>query len=270
MSVSMSEERHQGELPEAQASSFKMALGVTGIVVGLGLLFCGGVAGYVAFTGPPLQTSEKVAPANPDHSDTQSAAPATVEIDLPHGFELINSQASPPLLIVIFGRQTDASAKLLIGKIGLLSVPGGVSLEKVREMMLQKLQMASEQGRTFRPLPDSIDTQRELTVLGQRAPIEITHGTLGSSAIRVAKVSGLFRTKLARIGVVYIIPEDEFDEESVVQMFKSIKPAAGDSFPAAGVTEIHSPADSSDGPGAQPSKTKPEDEAKPESGLPLP
>lgn len=268
--MSMSEERHQGELPEAQASSFKMALGVTGIVVGLGLLFCGGVAGYVAFTGPPLQTSEKVAPANPDHSDTQSAAPATVEIDLPPGFERIRSQASPPLTIVIFGRQTDESAKLLIGKVGLLSIPGSATLENVREMMLQKLQMASEQGRTFRPLPDSIETQRELTVLGQRAPIEITHGILGPSGIRVAKASGLFRTRMARIAVVYIIPEDEFDEESVVQMFKSIKPAIGDSFPAAGVTEIHSPADSSDGPGDKPAKTKPEEEAKPENGLPSP
>ena len=47
----------------------------------------------------------------------------------------------------------------------------------------------------------------------------------------VAKVMGIFRTQKALVGLVLTIPEDEYDEDAVVKMIESIRPAPGDSAP---------------------------------------
>src|SRR5262245_50112149 len=101
-------------------------------------------------------------------------------------------------------------------------------------MMLLKLVMAGDVNRMFHRMADSVDTKCELTVLGQQVSFDITQGTLESGAKRVTRVVGCFTTQKSHIAVVYTIPEDEYDEESVVRMFESIRPAPGDSLPEAG------------------------------------
>jgi hypothetical protein len=89
----MSEERFPGDLLESQASSTKVALGVAGIVLGLGLLVCGGVAGYVALTTADSTSSTHstpAAPSDPPTGDRESlwqVARSIVAIDIPVGLE---------------------------------------------------------------------------------------------------------------------------------------------------------------------------------------
>ncbi|MGE5194357.1 MAG: hypothetical protein ACM3U2_17860 [Deltaproteobacteria bacterium] len=192
-------------------------------------------------------------------------------IDLPPGFERVSNRGPlpatevfSPMKRVTFRRKSDEGAELIMGRVDLSSIPADVSPEKLRGMMLLKLEMAGEFSRTFQRDADSVHTIRELTVLGQRASVEITDGTLSPGAIRVAKVAGCFSAPKARFGVVYIIPEDEYDEEAVVRMFESIQLPSGDSIPEASVSESPSRADTSGGRADKPARAEPADDNEPQ------
>jgi hypothetical protein len=269
----MSEERMLRELPEVRTSSSKVVLGVMGVVIGLGLLFCGGVGAYVAWTGPSDESVEVPNPQMLAHFDDDATAPTILAIDLPPGFERVSNrgplpvtEALSPMKSVIFRRKTDEGAELAMGRVDLLSIPAGINPEKVRGMMLKKLELAGDVSRTFQRVADSIDTKRELTVLGQRASVEITNGTLDISAKRVAKVAGCFSTEKARFAVLYIIPLDEYDEDAILRMFESIQPPSGDSTPEASDSEGHSSADASGGSADEPARAEPADDDKSETG----
>jgi hypothetical protein len=266
----MSEERNQGGLPEARTSSFKVALGVAAVAMGVGLLFCGGVGAYVAWKGPAGESAEVPVPQMPDLFEKQTPAPAIVTIDLPPGFERVSNQGPEaateqfsPMKSVTFRRTADDGAELMMGRVDLSSIPADISPEKLRGMMLLKLVMAGEINRMFHRTADSVDTKRELTVLGQQVSVDITKGTVESGAKRVTRVVGCFSTQKARIAVIYTIPEDEYDEEGVVRMFESIQPAAGDSVPEA----ASPPPDDTSGDSAdKPAGADPADDDQPESG----
>jgi hypothetical protein len=263
--VSMSEERHPGEFPEAHESSFKTGLRVTAIVVGLGLLVLGGVAAYVAWTDPSGVFAKLLAPSALDHPKIKTPEPIILSIDLPPGFERTVMDRTPPMLLVAFGRKSDAGAELILGRVELSKVPAGSSLETQRIKMLQNLEREIEDDMTFRRVADSIATARELTVLGQRSSIEIIHGTRGRGAKRYAKVAGVFSTEQARIAVVFIIPEEEYDEEAVVRMFESIRPLPGDSVPKADVSESSVHEEASSGSANEPARAEAADDDKPDS-----
>ena len=232
----MSEERKLGDLPEARASSFKVALLVAGAVIGLGLLLCGGVAAYVAGTGSSAEPAAAPLPPTPLHSESYTDPATIAAIDLPPDFEqkpLPTGDALSPLKSVLFGPKTDGGAELVIARVDLSSAPAQLTPEQLRGMALKRLEMTGKLGKSFHRAADSVDTERELSVLGRQTSIEITDGRLGPGGKPVMKVTGWFSTQQAHIGVIFMIPRDEYDEEAVVKMLESIQPRAGDSIPEA-------------------------------------
>jgi hypothetical protein len=226
----MNEERRLGELPEVRASSFKVALIVTGTIIGLSVLVCGGVAAYVAGTGPSEESAEVPAPPTPLQSESPLDPATIATIDLPPDFAqtpIATRDPLSPMKSIRFSRKTDGGAELLMARVDLSSLPAQITPEKLREMVLKRLETAGELSRTFHRAADSMDTERELSVLGQRTPVEITYGTLGPGDKPVVKVAGLFSRQKAGIAIVYIIPRDEYEEQAIVKMFESIQLASG-------------------------------------------
>ncbi len=265
--MSMNEERNLFELPAARPASFKVALGIAGFVVGLGLLFCGGVAAYVAWKGPSGKASElDTSPLSDDSeiladpSKIERAAGRIVQIDLPPGFEPLKREISPPMTSVTFGRRSGEGGLLLIGKVLISAIPSDSGLEMQREMMLSKLASADERGRTALRDTNPTGTKHEMTVLGQRVEFEITRGVLQASSVPAVKVSGWFSSKTARMALIYAISEEEYDEEAVARMIASIRIPEGDSAPPANVSKEASPADASGDSRNEPAQPMPADD----------
>jgi hypothetical protein len=255
----MGEERNLEELPEARASSFTMVLGVTGIVLGLGVLFCGGVAAYVASTGPSGKDAEThPAPPAPDLENIRTTARKIADVDLPPGFEPLRNGSSPMMMVVTFGRPDVPATELTIGRIEQSSIPTDSSPETQANRMLQMLEMGG--GTTTILRGTNSTTTRELTVLGQPASFKTMRGAVGPNEVRVTKVIGSFRTKAARIVLSYTIPEEEYDEDAVVRMIESIRPPAGDSAPTADISESSSPEETSGDPVDESGKNQPADD----------
>jgi hypothetical protein len=79
------------------------------------------------------------------------------------------------------------------------------------------------------------------------------------------KVAGVFSTEQARIAVVYIISDEEYDEEAVVRMFESIRPARGDSIPKADDSESPAHEEASSNSANEPARAEGADDDKPDS-----
>ncbi len=267
--MSMSEERFSGELPEARASSVKIALGVSGVVIGLAVLLCGGVAAYVALT-----TTDSGAPAEPpmppkaDPAQIREVARRIIAIDLPADFEPITGEPSQMMSRVLFRRNVEEGAFLKLARVDLSSIPAGSDTSQAGPMILQMLDRGDERDAAMvLPDPASHGTTREFTVLGQTVTFEFADGTAPRSGTPVKKVRGVFRTQKAYIGLVYVIPLAEYDEEQFLEMIESIQPAPGDSAPDVDAAE--SPGNSGakaseDGSGkSAPADDKPDDAGKP-------
>ncbi|MGE5195074.1 MAG: hypothetical protein ACM3U2_21480 [Deltaproteobacteria bacterium] len=267
--MSMSEERIVGELPEPRMSSLKMALAATGVVIGLGLLVCGGVAGYVAWTttdssAPP----EDRVPPEQDPANIRDLARRIVAIDIPAGFEPINSEQSQIMNRVVFGRKGADGALLKLARIDLSQVPAGADPSQAAPMMLEMLQIGSQSDTTsIAPDAASPGTTRELTVLGQPATFHFLDGTLPQNGTPVKKVSGAFRTRNAHIALIYMIPKAEYDDDAFLKMIESIRPPSGDSAPE----EEASTGQAANGGGDESAKSQPAVDAKPgRDGTPRP
>jgi len=244
------------------SSTLKPVLAAVGALVGLMLLVCGGAAGYVALTSPPrtdgpasaettvlspemtkefqnqkrrMQQSKEVR-FTADPTVIRKITAAIVDIDLPADFEPIEAQRNMTQRRVVFGKKSEDAALL---KLAAFTPPPddvaarAVSGDAFGGYTAQIVEMAeNENGRNFTTLKKSREkiesAQRELTVLGQKAIFEFRHGIRDSDKKPVWKVWGAFHTATGAAALVYLVPESEYDEEAVVGMIESIRPAADD------------------------------------------
>ncbi len=226
--MSMSEERNLGELPEAHASSFKIILGLTGLVVGLAVLVCGGVAGYVALTTaePPLDPRVELA-RNPEH--VRELAQKIAIIDIPDGLKPIQGDDRGDMTRVTFGREPGDGALLKMSRSSLAGRKPGESPRYRISMMLQMLEMGDDEtSTTLQPGGNSPETTQELPVLGKNFPFRFIQGKLGEREIPVRKVVGGFATKSEIVVLICTLPEAEFDEAAILKMIASIRHPRGE------------------------------------------
>jgi hypothetical protein len=228
----MSEERFPGELPDGRASSLKIALGLAGFVVAAGLLLCGGVAAYVAWVDSKTPVGENATPPVKDPASILKVAATIVDIDVPAGFEPISDDSQVHIAKVTFGRATHDGALLKLARMSLADKPPGSDPSERLAVMPHMIEMGEPRVNTaFLPGSASPETTRKLTVLGRSVPFRFVRGTRAPEEPKVAKVQGAFLTKKSMVGLIFTIPETEYDEEAVVKMIESIRPAAGDSAP---------------------------------------
>ena len=229
------------------SSSVKPILAVAGVLCGLLLLVCGGVAGYVVATAPPpaepkalvppqdiLEMNEKmrkqggsrkVIPYTLDPMVVKNIAAAIVDFDLPPNFESIEGKRNATKRWVVFGKRTEDAALLKLAGVDREVMAAVASDNEIRDQMLQMAE--NENGRTDTGLkkPRQTTEQRELTVLGKKAVFEFKHGRRAMDNTPVCKILGVFETPTGTAALVYMLPESEFDEEAIVHMIESIRPA---------------------------------------------
>jgi hypothetical protein len=235
----MSEERFPGDLLESRASSAKVALGVAGIVIGLGVLVCGGVAGYVALTttGSHVVSEPPSATPRQDPADIRETAQRIIAIDLPADFEPVSREDHIHMTNVVYGRKGVDGAFLKLGRVVLSEIPKGVDLGEAQSKILTVLQMAGTPGGArIEYDTTSPATNREFMILGQPVTFTFVDATLSESRAPVRQARGTFKTMKAIVSLIYVIPKEEFDEDAFRRMIESIRPARGDSAPDAAET----------------------------------
>jgi hypothetical protein len=238
-------------------STVTPVLVVAGVLIGLLLLLCGGATGYVALTyRPPPEVKRKASPEdsqNPmqerydkmrqsfaddvpftdDPAVVRKIAAAIVDIDLPAVFEPIEGLRYDVRRRAVFGKKTEDAAILKLGACNTATgrSPSPASLDDPM-MMKYVLGIAeTENGRTTTILKAAQSQkkgeylQRDLTVLGQKAAFAFKHGKRTSDNKPVWKIWGSFTTANGAAALILLVPESEFDEEAIVRMIESIRPA---------------------------------------------
>jgi hypothetical protein len=225
------------------------------------ILVCGGVAGYVALTAPPPAAEETVniedrsrdmqgkyeemaklrgteVPFTDDPDAVREIAATIFDIDLPADFEPIEAKRRVTSSWAVFGKKSESAALLKLAGVNLNGsslkitdiIPGGVADEKTRLKLVELAE--NDDGRNDTKLKySSLKTapvKRQLTVMGRVGTFEIRQGKRNSDSKPVRKIAGAFRTATGMVALVYMAPEAEFDEEAVVRMIESIRPAPED------------------------------------------
>src|SRR5262245_36303333 len=237
----MSEERHPGNLLESRPSSARVALGMAGVVFGLGLLVCGGVAGYVALTTTGPAVVERHTPTE-DRSSIESVAEKIIAIDLPAGFEPYHSEKNTYMKVAEFARKGSDAASLVLGRADLSAIPV-TSPDEAQSTLLNLMDHNRRHDTALMTVvANAPHSTREFTVLQKPVPFQFVDGTVPDGTL-VRRASGTFRTREAYIAVVYTVPAAEFDEKAFSKLLESIRPAADDStVDAAAGDDAESPA----------------------------
>ena len=233
--MSMSEERHSGDLLESRASSTKVALGVAGVVLGLGVLVCGGVAGYVALTAtfPP----EVAPPAQPvdEARDVAQLLPTIMKIDIPADFEPVSSEFNPMMKNVAYRRKGVDGAILMLARADLSQIPENTDFGEAQTRLLSILEMQDRRRLTaIKVSDDSQRSTREFFVLDRPTTFLFVDGRTPDKGTAVTKVSSVFRSRKAYLGFIYLTPTADYDEHVLRTMIDSIRPAMDDSLSGEG------------------------------------
>jgi len=282
---------HEVRDPELSqsSSSVKPVLVAAGAVVGLLLLVCGGAAGYVALMVPPRDeepvANPPMAPTANEHFQMMQKRFATIEIpftrdpavvrkvaativdiDLPAEFEPIEAKRNTTKRWAVFGKKSENAAVLKLAGIYLEIadiIPGAPADNEMRRQVLEMA--ATDTGRNDTTLKRTREkmksAERELTVLGRSAVFEFSQGKRDSDKKPVWRIAGAFRTDTGMAALVYLVPESEFDEEAVVRMIESLRPAPDEDADADEPSAPRKPIPGNSIP------DKPET-ARPETGIP--
>ena len=223
--MSMSEERIAGELPEAQSSSLKMALGVAGTLLGIAVVICGGVAGYVALTTTQPAIDPNLA-RQEDPAQIRELAQEIALIDLPEGFKPIRSMRNSQ---VWFGREPGDGALMKMGRTEFSDEQSANEVLARIPFILQTLERGDEnQSTVLNPEGISPETNRELMVLGMPFPFRFNRGSLGKGKVPVIKAVGGFLTRKEFVLLIVTLPAAEYDERAIVQIIESIRHPHGE------------------------------------------
>jgi len=262
--VAMDEARDLDLSPST--STVKPILAALGVMFGLMLLLCGGAAGYVALTSPPrseepVQTGAPMVrpedspefqrmkklretrevPFTDDPDVVRKIAATIVDIDLPPDFEPIEANRGVAHRWVVFGKKSEPAALLKMAGMHRPNGDNSVPLVFDARAKVQILQSAeNENGRNDTMLKNTRQrtqsVERELTIAGQKAVFEFKQGLRYSDKTPVRKIVGAFPTRTGGLAaLIYMVPESEYDEEAVIRMLESMRPAPIEEEPGVNV-----------------------------------
>lgn len=238
------------------SSSIRQVLAVAGALVGLMLLVCGGVSGYVMLNAPPEAANQPAAedkstaapgqdltalmmrevldvkeiPLTKDPASVREIAATIIEIDLPAGLEPIEAEQTRASRFAIFKNKTENGAILKLVKVQMplsaqnnVKGPASVDLDLGRQAL--KVAENYQADITLRATRNKMKSmERELTVLGKTTVFKFKQGKRASNNQPVWKISGAFATEKGMDAMIYLVPEAEFDEEAIVRMIESMRP----------------------------------------------
>jgi hypothetical protein len=225
----MREERHPGDLRESGTRAARPLLIAAGVVAGIAVLVCGGVAGHVAWTDAHRAVEEsKSQEKAPERAD--AILKKIAKIDIPAGWVPVDGVDRGQVRRAIFGRKSAEGFLLQLSKIDFTMAPPGIDRNASSSMPMQMLELENSiPGQSpFTPDPEGPVATHTVTVLGEPTPFKFAKGRIPENQEPAWKVSGTFTTETGLVALLYIVPEDDYDEEAVIRMIESIGPTEDD------------------------------------------
>jgi hypothetical protein len=119
---------------------------------------------------------------------------------------------------------------LQLAKIDFTMAPPQADRVASAPMLMQMLEMEFNKPGPARFVPEAEppETTRVLEVMGQESPFKFSKGRFSETRELAWKVSGTFPTETGLVALIYVAPENEYDEQAVIRMIESIGPAEDD------------------------------------------
>ena len=196
------------------------------------LLFCGGVAGYVAWKNEEQPKKGPIVSADDSPEMMPGKGPAgapailrkIMGIELPADFEPIDGEESPQGCRVKFASKVADGAALKLAKIDASMAPPGSDSRSREPMMMRMTDMGDRRTNTaIATETESSESTRELTILGTSVTFRFVKGKSATSQRILRKVTGSFISGKGFVALIYTIPDENYDEDAVVRMIESIR-----------------------------------------------
>jgi hypothetical protein len=194
-------------LPKRGPNILLWVLGIGGLC----LVACCGGAGIMAWKfGANMATT--------DPAEVRKQTAEMVAMAIPDKYQPVTAMNMVAFRFVIYQTQPGGSAGGMLMLMEWTMQSMGVDAKQQEQELRKSMQQQQgKQGFT----PTNTET-REIDIGGQTVAFEFSEGT-GSGNVKMRSVSGVFRGKRGPVMLQLVVPEDEYDEEAVMQMLKSIE-----------------------------------------------
>ena len=213
----------QDEQPQksGMSTTAKVVL-IIGSIGGVCLLLCCGGMVYLFYKGQ--QFVQNAVSTNPE--TIREKTHAIAEIDIPAAFAPKSFMDFMFMRMAIYGKGDGDKAVLMLMEMDAQMLSGGKDPKLIRQQMLQQMraQQAGPSGMSEVDA-DSRET-RSFTIDGQKVPFEFIKGKSAQHGTEMRQVMGAFPSKRGFVMLMLIVPDEEFDEQAVVQMIESIHTGA--------------------------------------------
>ncbi|MEZ6146732.1 MAG: hypothetical protein R3B91_15210 [Planctomycetaceae bacterium] len=191
----------------------------TGVKVLIGFMIVGGVAVLVCCGGIAFFGYKFAQMTTEDPEEIRTIQEGIADIDVP---DTLTPKAGVNAQVMGVGMQMavyeDGDSVLMLMQ---MNGPPGMDAAQMRQQFQQQL---DQQGQN-RNIEVESSEQRDVTIAGEETTIEIVKGKDGQGK-EMRQVNGVFQGKGGAAFIVYICPEENWDEERAIGIFESIQTGA--------------------------------------------
>jgi hypothetical protein len=219
----------ESEAPQrGMSTTTKMLLIFGGIGGVLMLACCGGVA-YIGVRGAAfLQQS-----FSEDPVVIRQRTQDMVQIDIPDSFEPEGAFDFIILRMVMYRSSNQSALMLMEMNISMAGTPQEQRDEMLRGMRQQQ-QKQNAPGGANAQVNKLESTTKEIEIDGKPVEFEFIKGTQQGQNRTVRQVLGVLEGKRGAVMLMLIVPEEDYDEDAVIKMLKSIRAKQGGNAKADG------------------------------------
>lgn len=215
--MSAHDDFQQEPAPKPKSSGSKVLL-ILGTIGGLCLLLCCGGGFFIYY---------KVKDAfsiTTNAAEVKKQAEDVAHIDIPESYTPASgmrfSVAGVTMKMIIYQVGANNQGGLVLME---MNQPGA-DPKQVREQMLQQMRQQQSQGGGFNSNINAQSTETKIfKINGEQAEFDFIKGTRAGDATVMRQIVGTFPGKNGTVMFMLIIPDSDYDEETVVKMIMSIR-----------------------------------------------
>lgn len=225
------------EQPQQQGmSTTAKVLLILGAIAGIGLLACCGGVAFVGwkFQGIAKNFAENFTTKNADEIRARTAT--IVHIDIPDAFQPIQAFDLIFMKQMIYGNQAKGSMVMIIEiNQPMEHASDAAAAKQQRQEILRQMrqQQAQQSGQMNTELAEVSSETREFEINGEKIPFEFIKGTAPNGGTPTRQVVGMFAGRQGMVMLMLMVPESDYDDETVLKMIESIRLPGADPVEAA-------------------------------------
>lgn len=157
--------------------------------------------------------------ATNDPAEIRKQTAEMIDISIPDKFRPMQGMNMVAIRMLMY--QTDATASGGMGMLMLMEMPMqqmGVNAEEQEKELRKAAQQQNNQG-----FAESKSETREIEIRGEKVPFQFSEGTPSGQDKPTHRVSGVVRGKRGPVMIQFTLPDDQYDEDEVIQTLESIK-----------------------------------------------